>query len=427
MTQKIIKKISLLGASFGLIFSSFLGLNINAQETFDLSELSIYSFVDASDIAVYPCESEVDSSFSQSKSWLIKKAKAGSNIEACVLVANPTSETKTIKVAPQDGLPSSGGSLSMSSESDELTALGSWIDLGQDTQTTITLDSGKGREFKFSINVPSNVDPGEYGGAISITELVDDNNSGNFQILKRYGNRVYVTVTPEEELTLGTEFSNFEFIVPGAQSYESFTSKAKAYAWNDMAMNWKFETVGNIFTKKKGTLTITNPQGQTSTKEFSADFFPKNEVIMSYVGTDSLWTTPGTYKARFEFEHEPNIPWNKPENVEDISSVNFVETEISMTQEMLDQLKADKVTLDSDKDNKNKDEDAKAAGIEAFKGEQETVQTGDEEEDNNLQQILIIGGIAFGVVILILIAVIVYLVMKSKKSDKKEDSKKDKK
>jgi hypothetical protein len=415
MTKNIFQNIAIAGLSLILATSNFSTPTVNAQDI-DITGLD---FVSTQDIGVYPCESEFVEGISQSRSWIIKNTEAGKTIETCVLVANPTDETKTIKVGAQSAIPTSDGAISMTSDGEKLTGLGSWIDLNGFPET-VEVSSGNGRELKFKIKVPANTKPGEYAGAISVMEVSKEQSSGNFNILRRYGARIYTSVKPESDFNLGTEFDTFEFILPGSKMYEGYTKQAKAYKWDDITMTWQFKTTGNIFAKQTGELTITKPDGKAEKKEFSTDYFPTSEVSIDYVTTDAKFDQTGKYKARFDFKHVPSIPWNKGEDIKNISSKRFVETEFEVTQEMLDQLKADKNTLDSLLNEEEKKEvAAEAAGFEAFKEEEKLPQTGGSEEKND-NIILMVGGITAGVVIFALIGIVAFILLKK---NKKEESK----
>jgi hypothetical protein len=411
MTKNILQNIALAGLSLLLASSTVItSIPTQAQEI----SLKDLDFVSTKDIGVYPCESEFIENVNQSRSWIIKNAKPGQTIETCVLVANPTEEAKTIKVGAQSAIATNDGAISMTSDGEKLTGLGSWIDLG-DFSGTLDVNPGNGRELKFKIKVPEGTNAGEYAGAISIMEVNKDaENGGNFSIVRRYGSRIYVAVDPKEDFKLGTEFKDFEFILPGSSMYETYAKNARAYKWDDIVMTWKFNTTGNIFAKQTGKLTITKPDGETVTTDFSSDYFPGGEVFIPYVSTNEKYTVPGKYKARFDFKHTPTIPWNKQENVKDISSKMYVETEFEVTQAMLDQLKADKNTLETLLTEKEKEE-AKAAEIKGFTKEEKLPKTGGEEKSD--KTIMIVAGVA-GAVIVSLIAIIAFILTKKKKEEK---------
>jgi len=400
----------------GFVLSQFFlsSLSTQAQTEVDLD----FELLASKDIAVYPCES--DESISQTKSWIIEKVEPGTTIDACMVVANPTEEIKNIQVGAQDAVPTADGAISMSSEVAELTGVGSWMDLG-DFPEIVEVNPEKGEKLEFKINVPADASAGEYAGAISVLEVDNEEKSGNFKILRRYGARIYITVTPEEDLNLKTEFNRFEFITPSSDLWEKYAKSAKGFNWDDIVMTWAVENQGNIFVKNKGTLTITDPNGQTFTREFSSDNFPNNEALKTYQETgDAKWVQPGTYKARYEFTNEASVPWNKPNNITDESSANFVETEITITQADLDQMKAEKQTLDSvlaqDDTPREPVESGSIDALDVPEEEKEEEEEKGEEGDNTL---LIAIGAGAGVIVLLLVVVIIVLLKKN--GDKKND------
>ncbi len=405
------KRISQLLLLFFLSLT-FLQWPILAQEdTFINLNTGDYDYVSNESIGVYPCEPEPGNI--QSKSWVIKQANPGETLEACLIIANPTTEKVRVHVSPQDAKPTSNGSFSMSSEGEELSEVGSWLEA--DFSDDLSLEAGQGKKLNLKISIPQDVAPGEYGGAIAIRQVLDEENQedGNFKILTRYGARIYITVNPPEKLNQGLEFNNFEFVVPETKFYKEYVEQAKTFKWDDIVLTWEFDTIGNIFSNYTGKIIITNPQGETFESPFNQEYFPNYQATLPYTPTGSKWTIPGIYKARFEFESKPSIPSTKPESVKDISPQNFVETEVNMTQEILDQLRVDKMTLDSILNGSQQSRgEVETQGIKAFEASQETAKIG--REDNNLRNILIFGSIVLTILVLILIGVIVYLVKKGR-------------
>jgi hypothetical protein len=403
----------------GLLLSTSLGLVVNA-ETVDLDK---YQPVATKDISVYPCEPKKD--IPQSASWILEKGKAGDEINACVIVANPTAESKNIKIGAQDMIPASEGNIGMSGDNDELKSVGSWIDLKGFPESK-QIEPNKGEKIEFKIKIPSDTKAGEYGGAISIMEIAKEEVKGNFKIEKRYGARIYLTVEPESDLKLGTEFKTFEFITPKSTIYDQFIKQAFGYKFDDIVMTWNLQNTGNIFSKTKGKLTVTDPDGQTKTKDVSRDFFPNYNTYIQYFPTDTKWTKPGNYKARFDFTNESYVPWTKPKEIKDVSPQKFVETEFTITQADLDKVKADKeqggTVIDTKPPITAESGEIKSLVEESSSSEvkKEEVKT---ESSLPLSNIALISG---GVVILVLlVGLAVFFVMKKSKKEDKEEVKKE--
>jgi hypothetical protein len=409
--NQIKKTISLFTLTLTILGLVMPTISVNSQANLNSSTDRLEFMATSQDILVNPCEA--DSNEPKTKSWFVEKTKAGQTIEQCFKLQNISKEPKTFLVSSEDGIPNSAGSFAMTSQDKEKNGVGKWIELAN---TELIVEPESTLKENFKIKVPSDVEAGEYAGAIAIMEKPgeDKETFGNFKIQSRYGARIYVTV--EGELNVGTEFKNFSFISPDSSVYNKFVKNAPSFAGEDVTMTWSFKETGNVFTILNGTLTVTDPDGQITTKKYGGEYFPKQTNTAEFNSLGIKWKT-GNYKARYDFEHSVFIGSNKPENINDISPQNFVETEFVMNQETIDKMVEDKT--------KRNQEFAKSPSKAESTGEIKTPEENSEDKevvaktggqtDNNM---VLYGGIISGVTILLLLIVIALLLFKKKQTQK---------
>jgi hypothetical protein len=89
--------------------------------------------------------------------------KAGSKVQDAVEVLNLTDESLKVQLYPADLEQSPGGAVSPAQATDEMEAVGEWMGLERDS---VTLPP-KGKKYvSFTVDVPKDVRPGDYLGAV---------------------------------------------------------------------------------------------------------------------------------------------------------------------------------------------------------------------------------------------------------------------
>jgi hypothetical protein len=114
----------------------------------------------------------------RTESIFIHNIKAGEKITDGVKIINNSAEKKTITIGGVDAVSSSGGSFGCAQKDDGQKEVGSWLVL---SKQEITLDSMAYEVVPFTINIPQNVDVGEYNGCVTMQEkknTATDNTSG---------------------------------------------------------------------------------------------------------------------------------------------------------------------------------------------------------------------------------------------------------
>jgi len=354
----------------------------------------------------------------QTKGWFIENIEAGKSVSRSANVINQHKEDKDVEIRAKDSIQTRDGGWDFLDNSSKDEFLGSWIKLEKDV---INVKSGKGAGIKFDINVPKDAKSGEYGAVIA-TQLPTVANNRGVAIENRVGSRVYLTVPGD--LKMSTKMDKFEFLSPKSQNYNQSNS-------DKVAMQVNFENAGNIFTKSFGKVTITTPKG-TITQVVDRDLAPRQSAFLFNFATSEEWM-PGKYKAKIELNNRPLI--NNKGQITDSSPVKTLETEIDLTQEIIDTIKKDRQNpagivpqiannnAPSTFEIGGSNEEVKTAQVGTGKNtdeskikiEEKTEEKTEEKQDSMMP--ILIGGGVLGVIIIVLL---VSLLMKKGKKDEVE-------
>jgi hypothetical protein len=316
-SKKIANKISV--QSTQLIKKSIFGLTTLSLALGGLTTLA----QNPGSLGIMPTTS--DPKNSQTKTWFLEKVEAGSSVSRAVNILNFYKEDKEVEVRAKDNIQTRDGSWDFKDNAVKDEFLGSWVKLEKDK---VSVPAGKSTEAKFTVNVPSDAKPGEYGGVIAVQLPTIADNQG-VAIENRVGSRIYLTVPGD--LKMAVKMDKFEFLSPKSLNYSQSTS-------DKVAMQLNFENVGNIFTKSFGKVQITTPTG-TIEQVVDKDLAPREKPFLFNFTTNESWQV-GKYKAKIELNNRPIIN-NKGELV-DSSPAKILETEFDMTQDIIDAIKSDR-------------------------------------------------------------------------------------
>jgi hypothetical protein len=397
--KSIITKLSILG---GLLLLMSLG-NVPI------------SAVGNGSISISPASSLYNAAEPLTKGWIIEKMNPGEQVKRKVLVSNSTSEEKTVLLSEEDYYAGDQGAYSYT-DKETLKSVGTWLKL---EKNEVTLPANQATEVDLTITVPKDVKPGEYSGVIALQEISKEVKAGTISFVSRVSTRIYITVPGE--LNTGVKFNNFKFVTPDPnytdpKKYTDFVKANYNLPSDRIFIALEYANIGNIFSKIRGNIEITNPDGQTSTYAFNRDLgYGEGDMVVPYLLTDTKWSKPGKYKAKYTFTNQPLIASNKT-SVQSISPTQTVETEFDMTQGFIDQLKTD---IEKSKSVISKPGSALTAdsAFEVKQGQNADSGKKDETKNNNNNSTLFIIG---GVIIALLVILIVYLVFKDRlpKKDK---------
>ena len=316
-SKKIANKISV--QSTHLIKKSIFGLTTLSLALGGLTALA----QNPGSLGIMPTTS--DPKNPQTKTWFLEKVEAGSSVSRAVNILNFYKEDKEVEIRAKDNIQTRDGSWDFKDNAVKDEFLGTWVKLEKEK---ISVPAGKSAEAKFTVNVPSDAKPGEYGGVVAVQLPTIADNQG-VAIENRVGSRIYLTVPGD--LKMAVKMDNFEFLSPKSLNYSQSTS-------DKVAMQLNFENVGNIFTKSFGKVQITTPTG-TIEQVVDKDLAPREKPFLFNFTTNESWQV-GKYKAKIELNNRPII--NNKGEVADSSPTKILETEFDMTQDIISAIKSDR-------------------------------------------------------------------------------------
>jgi hypothetical protein len=367
-------------------------------------------------ISISPSNSSFNPSEPLTKGWFVEKMNPSDQIKRKVLITNSTQDEKNVLISEEDYYPGDQGAYSYS-DKETLKSVGTWFKL---EKNELTLPAKNSAEVDFTITVPKDTKPGEYSGVIALQEVTKTATTGAISFVSRVSTRVYITVPGD--LQSGVKFNNFKFVTPDSKytdekKYAEFLTANYNLAPDNIFVALNFANIGNVFNKIRGNIDITNPDGQTTKYSFNRDLgYGGGDIDVPYLMTDSKWTKPGKYTAKYSFSNDPLISSNK-ESVKNTSSSQLVETEFNITQEQIDKLKTD---LAASKEKINKPSDTQVQKKDLFEVKENTNKKDDNKEESKSSSNNNAGYIAGGLVIVILLGIIAYFVIKDRsKSEKK--------
>ena len=347
----------------------------------------------------------------QTKGWFIENVEAGKNISKSATIINTYGENKEVEIRAKDSIQTRDGGWDFRDNSSTDEFLGSWVKLDKEK---VKIDANKSSEVKFEINVPSGTKSGEYGAVVAAQLPTVANNQG-VAIENRVGSRIYLTVPGE--LKMSTKMDKFEFLSPKSQDYSQSSS-------DKVAMQVNFENTGNIFTKSFGKVIITTPKG-TIEQVVDRDLAPRQNSFLFNFTTSEDWQV-GKYKAKIELNNRPII--NNKGEISDSSPTKTLETEIDLTQDIINTIKKDRQNPLGAVPQEVKKEDQKAfvfGGDKTAENEpaKKVVNSDNKEvkkEEKSDMMPIILGSVA--ILSLIIVALLVFLLKKKDQKEKVETS-----
>lgn len=360
----------------------------------------------------------------ETKSWFVKTLKPGEKVEDEFVVQNFYDTPKDVEIHVNDATQSASGGFDYKQNNEEKTGVAKWVKLAQ---TKVKVEAKMGAKVKFSLEVPKDTPPGEYAGVISVQSAPEDV-GGNILTLQRTGVRLYITVPGN--LEVNTKVNSFKFVSTNSDLYQESISRGNLSNLDKVTIQTNLQNLGNIYANISGSLEIQTPKGEKKNTNFNIDLAPKGNPVISTTMLPEKWQI-GTYKATLKLVSTPQIPSNK-ENVKNENKIQEFSDEITITQEILDQIQKD--ISAGRREVKSSQGKIQAGGIidtgelassSSISSEQSipTKDTNIEEtaETNNTWLYIAVGG----VVLAILLAVIIFILLNKKKNKKEEQNQKD--
>lgn len=407
---------SIFGSSFAKLLTAFLILSVFSPLSFNALQVSAQQ----AGLGILPANPKADQP--ETKSWIIKTLKPGEKIEEEFVVQNFYSTNKDIEIHVNDATQSKDGGFDYKQNYEEKTGASKWVKL---EKNKITVESKKQTKVKFTLEVPQNTAPGEYAGVISVQTAPEDA-GGNILTLQRTGMRFYITVPGD--LELNTKVNNFKFISTTSAFYQESINAGNLSNLDKASIQTELQNLGNIYANVSGSLEVQTPSGEKKNTNFNIDLAPGGSPVLAMTNLDKTWQI-GTYQATLKLTTVPKIASGK-ENVKNQNQVQEFKDQIVITQEILDKIKSDmaagrrEIKASQDKvqagaivDNGSLSSSS-SSSISSTSSSINTEEGKQEQKDNSLLYITIIGV----VFITIILAVIIFLLSKKNgQKDKQEE------
>jgi len=185
----------------------------------------------ASTSSAYKSQTFLVSPANTDENWFVYELAPGDSIKDAIKITNNKETSQTFYVYPADIAKSTGGGFAIKQRKEEMTDIGSWIEI---EKNEVTLPPKSSRTIKFTLTVPNDnkLDAGEHAGGIAVEEKVDENlpKKDGITIHTRIGVRVYITLP-------GEIIKNIE--------YKSFTKKIAGFRFFIIPQNYQFSVALN--------------------------------------------------------------------------------------------------------------------------------------------------------------------------------------
>ena len=137
----------------------------------------------------------VDPDNPRTQSIFIYTLNHGEQTRDAILVANHTTEEKTILLSSVDGVVTNTGAYTCKQESEPVVGMGGWLKLDKDK---VTLPAGGEEEIGFTVTVPANADVGEHNGCIAMqADQAPTEATGGVRVHMRQAIRTVLTIPGE--------------------------------------------------------------------------------------------------------------------------------------------------------------------------------------------------------------------------------------
>src|SRR3989339_53324 len=206
--------------------------------------LTIGQIAYASSMSIKPHPSLIDSNIPNSEAWIILTLKAEEKFEGKAIIINLENEKQSFDLFATDAVITSDGGFGLVDQINDSFTIGKWITLGMNE---VTFEKKGERELNFIIDIPKNITPGEYAGAIVIktkTNLTEGSGT-SLNIRTQVGVRVFISIA-------GEVIDDF--------SWNNYSYKIQNNG--DYVFQYDFTNDGNISTKINADIDFINKSGK---------------------------------------------------------------------------------------------------------------------------------------------------------------------
>lgn len=341
----------------------------------------------------------------------------GDKIEDSAVVTNGSDFAGDAIVKARDSIIDSGGQISFIENSAENQGPAKWLTVSQEK---LNVPAGQGIKVPFSIQVPSDVRPGEYTAGIVAGPAASNTNlaSGGVDITVRTGITIYITV--KGDLKLDANASNLVALNPTQDNFAVEINNNGSVTPENMVVKFNAKNLGNIYTVLDLKLRVDQPDGKGQDFKFSRNLNLGNQNKGDIYYETRLPYQVGQTKIKLEYDSKPynfsDLQFSKSQ-----TSKGSLEYTMNLTQDDIAKFKTVKAAADTfNKPVAPVNTSSSSSAINNADASSSATKSEDKKTDDNKGLIYTLAGIG-GSVILALIGVIVFLVMKNKKKDDESD------
>lgn len=321
----------------------------------------------------------------EDKGWFIYKVAPGAIREDKVVLTNNSNEEIVVDLKGRDSEITSDGAFTVISNELQNKAAGRWIRLDAEKYS---IPPAQSIEVPFTIQVPLDAAPGEYGAGLAVQQIGDESGSktGNVLIKTRNAVRMYIAV--EGDLSLDGNVGSLNIIDPKDENFAIEKSKRSSLGRDNMIVQFQAQNTGNIFGVLNASYTVNFSDGEELTGTLKRDLTPGIPIKDYYIETRKPYLA-GETKVSFEYTIEP---LNVTEGFNASSLSGNLEDVLNLTQEEVDAFAPARSPIE-----------VSSTSNSGTKGAVTEEPTPDKvEEDNGIERKLLITAIVFLVIILLL-------------------------
>jgi hypothetical protein len=390
-----------------LIALSFLALSL-------LLAVSLSIDVNAQRIGIKPFAEEGEAQ----QSVFRFTANPGDTITDSVVVTNGSDFEGAAIVNSNDVIYNSGGNISFKENNQESTEVGSWITL---VENELNVPAGKGIRVPFTIQIPNDIESGEYAGGITVVPNNPSEDSSGVGVKVRSGLTVYITIPGD--LRVDNQVTDLVVINPDLDNFPEELSSRAFITPENMVAKFTAKNNGNMFSRVEGVLRFEFSDGSSEEIPFNRVMNLEEEAREFYIQTRlpyQLGITKISYEYNSSSYNEPDSEFSITEN-----SSGTIDYEFEMTEEDLRTFAEARNNLNEESRQRFGTGDDEVSDFAIEEAEDESDDESDDVPNQDLTTLYyIIGGLGAVILILVIGFILIFLKRKREQAKKAEDASK---
>ncbi len=217
--------------------------------------------------------------YTGNQSWFVYQKQSGETIDDIASIKNYGSKPATIHICAVDGTTNTSGAFILKFDSQQQSGIGSWISIDKDE---VTLKPGERVDVPFKINIPKNLQPGQYMGGLVVEspeahmahvtqqlssntqqESKPDTSYGQATVATRVGARIYLTIPGETVEYVKVESLQYEQPISSPAYFKFKIVNSGNVSYNPSATIEIYDTLGKLYDKIEKDLGTIAPHSTT--------------------------------------------------------------------------------------------------------------------------------------------------------------------